>query len=208
MSGGSGGGGASGASGGGSSSGALIGAIVDFNGTYYPPFVSSVGSTPGNIVVEGAIPLWEVVVEQKTPKASGNGHLNKWESINSSIVSPLNSVAGFFEQGAIYGGRSISTSQAFNRRLLQETLSNVRIAKIAGRVSMVGNISQVGYALTNYLVNPSNGNLARLAAQGTIIAVEVGLNALVPGLGVLVGIGLNIFESSDYMQSFYNSLDE
>jgi hypothetical protein len=123
-----------------------------------------------------------------------------WNESNSKVIGPLNGIAGIFEQGAKFANRGVNTTA--------DIASNLRVIKVASRVSIAGNLSQVFYAGAKVLQEPSNGNIARLVAQGVIIGAEMAANAFFPGLGVVVGIGLNILESSDYMQDLYKSLDE
>jgi hypothetical protein len=134
-----------------------------------------------------------------SPFAQGGG-MEFWNEANSKVIGPSNGIAGFFEQGAKFANRGVNT--------VADVASNLAVIKVASSVSILANLSQVGYAATNYYNNRTAGNFARVVAQGTIIAIEIGLNAAVPGLGVVVGIGLNILESSDYMQDIYKSLDE
>lgn len=138
----------------------------------------------------------------------GNNLLDYWNKANDFNDRVFSPVVGIFEAGAIRASSTISTARAFNRVALAETLGNVRFLKVAGRVSMIGNGLGVGYALTNLAINPSNSNKAKLAAQLAIVGIEFGVNALVPGLGFVVGFGLSAFESSDYVQNFYKGLDK
>ena len=117
-----------------------------------------------------------------------------------------NGVAGIFDTGDKRAGTTISTVNALDKKALAETLSAVRITKIAGTVSMVGNISTMGQAVYQLAENPTWGNVARVGVQGSIIALEVGLNAWVPGLGIVVGIGLSALEAH-YGQQFYDYID-
>ena len=133
------------------------------------------------------------------------GYWNKINDFNDKVVSP---VVGIFEAGAIRAGTKISTANAFNKVALAETMANAKILKVAGNISRVGNGLGLGYSAIVAYNNPTDGNKARLVAQGTIIVIEVGVNSIVPGLGFVVGFGLSMFEQSDYMQEFYNGLDK
>ncbi len=149
-----------------------------------------------------------VEVGNSGPKGASNGHnfVDNWNDFNNDVVFPANGVATIFEKGAQRAGTTISTANAFNGKALAETLSNARIAKIAGRVSMAGNISTMGQAVYQLAENPTWGNAARVGVQGSIIALEIGLNAWVPGLGIAVGLGLTVLEAH-YGQQFYDYID-
>src|SRR5690606_3825658 len=129
-----------------------------------------------------------------------------WKNFNNSVVPVTNGVSGIFGTGAQRAGTTISTAQAFNKKALAETLSNARLAKVAGRVSMAGNISTGSYAVYQLIENPTWGNAARVGVQASIMAIEIGLNAWIPGLGILVGVGLNALEAN-YGQELYDYID-
>ena len=165
--------------------------------------------------------LDEVVIQGKARSAQGGGgsgnsssssgsggfldHWNDVNNINDRIVSP---VLGIFEGGAIRTSSTISTTKAFNRIALAETIANAKFLKVAGNISRVGNALGVGYAAVIAYQDPSKSNIARAGAQIAIIGIEMGVNAFVPGLGFVVGFGLSAFESSDYVQDFYKGLDK
>src|SRR5690606_34198969 len=86
------------------------------------------------------------------------GFSNGWKNFNNSVVPVTNGVSGIFGTGAQRAGTTISTAQAFNKKALAETLSNARLAKVAGRVSMAGNISTGSYAVYQLIENPTWGN--------------------------------------------------
>lgn len=136
----------------------------------------------------------------------GSNFADNWNNFNNNVLFPANSVAGIFETGAKRAGTTISTANAFNKKALAETLSAAKIAKIAGRVSMAGNISTMSQAAYQWNENRTWGNAARVVVQGSIIALEYGLNAWVPGLGLLVGVGLTALEAH-YGQQFYDYID-
>lgn len=138
-------------------------------------------------------------------KKSGSG-IDSWGNFNQNIVTPTSAISGIFETGAKLGGARISTAQSFSKLALSETLANARVLKVAGAVSFVGNVSQVGYAAYQFSQNRTAGNATRLGVQVGIIGVEVGLNGVVPGLGLVVGFGLNALETA-YGQEFYDYID-
>lgn len=83
---------------------------------------------------------------------------------------------------------------------------DAKLLKVTGAVSLVGNVSQVGLAAYQLYQNRTLGNATRLGVQVAIIGVEVGLNAVVPGLGLVVGFGLSALEAT-YGQELYDYID-
>ena len=135
--------------------------------------------------------------ENRNDNAIGNINLTSWSDFNNSFVFSVNGVAGIFETGAVRASVTATT---------QEAKSIARITKIAGNVSIAGNISLISYASYQFIDNPTLGNATRVGIQGTIIALEYGLNAWVPGLGILVGVSLSVLEAK-YGQDLYDYID-
>ncbi|WP_371414627.1 RHS repeat-associated core domain-containing protein [Flavobacterium sp. 140616W15] len=139
------------------------------------------------------------------------GGSSTWDSVNKNVVTPLNAVAGIFETGAKLPGATISTTEAFSRRALSTTLEtaslDAKLLKVTGAVSLLGNASQIGYAAYQFYDKPTLGSATRLGIQSSIMGIEVGLNAVTPGLGLVVGFGLSALEAT-YGDQLYNYIDK
>jgi len=129
----------------------------------------------------------------------------KWDNANSTYGAPFNIAVGLVSEAAKQSA-TISTAQAFARRELSATLQFAKVAKYAGTASLIGNASQVLNAGYKFYQDPSLGNFTRVGVQFGIIGIEAGLNILLPGSGIMVGIGLNILESQ-YGDNLYNTID-
>lgn len=132
--------------------------------------------------------------------------MEDWDEFNEDFVTPGNGITGIFENAGKFGGTRISTAQALDKKLLAETLSNSRLVKVAGTISKIGNGLQVGSSIAKFASNPTFGNATRIGLQVGIIAVEASLNGVLPGLGLVVGIGLSALEAT-YGQELYDYID-
>jgi RHS repeat-associated protein len=147
--------------------------------------------------------------ELEVKPAQGGGGFDdftqKWDNANSTYGAPFNIAVGLVSEAAKQSA-TISTAQAFARRELSATLQFAKVAKYAGTASLIGNASQVLNAGYKFYQDPSLGNFTRVGVQFGIIGIEAGLNILLPGSGIMVGIGLNILESQ-YGDNLYNTID-
>ena len=201
-------GGSDGGSGGGNGGGGIApGTWISSTGEFHGPTSGVNPVILSQVTIQYNSSNWASQIEQhvynnspyynnsssNTSSISGN-----WDSFNKQIASPLTAVAGIFEQGIKYNKKSVT--------IAAEIAADVRFLKVAGAVSFVGNVSQVGFAYYQWRQNSTNANLARLLTQGVFIGLETGANFLLPGAGIFVGIGLNIWEA-EYGQGFYNSFN-
>jgi hypothetical protein len=199
-------GGGGGASGGfGSSSGGGLSASSGFGDSYGGGSGGgSVGSASNNSNVSAKTPkpsasrftftgvnqLEDVVIKRQS------NAMKTWSQINSNYVSIVSGVNGIFENGAKFE-KSVGS-------LAKDAGKLSKVLKVTGSVSTVCNISQAGSAFVNWTQDQTNENGVKFAAQLAIIGLEIGANALIPGTGIVVGLGLNYLEANFAQEYLYD----
>lgn len=117
----------------------------------------------------------------------------------SNVASPVGTIGGIFEQGA---KRALKTENT-----LTQVAKLQKIVKIGARVGAAANVIQFAHTTTELIANPTAGNATKLGVQVTIVLIEAGANILLPGSGVIVGIGLNILEQQ-FGDELYKYMDQ
>jgi RHS repeat-associated protein len=124
---------------------------------------------------------------------------DEWDEFNREYVTPIDGVASIFESGALYANKGINTAS--------DIASNLTVLKIAGNVSTIGDVLQVGNSIAKLIDNPTYGTAAKVGVDLAIIGIESAVNVAFPGLGFIVGFGLSSLEGA-YGQQFYDYLDK
>lgn len=151
-------------------------------------------TTPGGVKISTA-------KDNVTPEVANeiDPEVNKALNDTNSAASTAAISAGIFEAASSDSGKAISTAS-------KEALATAKISRIAGNVSLAANVVQLGTAVAKFVINPTAGSLTRIAVQGSIMGIEAGANALLPGLGIFVGAGLNSLEAA-FGDDFYDWID-
>jgi RHS repeat-associated protein len=202
--GGPGGGGGGGGGGGTTGASGMIGAWISSDGAFHAPFVSSVG-TPTNysLTAPGAIPLMEVIAEQKTPKASGLNDMG--DRVNGFALGW--GIKELFIQGAVASERGIGIDRVNNISYLRSL--GVGGAKYMKYVKGVGQLASiVGTALSIYEIREKGIKNATIRdwtdlgvnAAGTVAVLFMASNPIGWGIGaacLAYSVGTAIYDANN-----------
>src|SRR5690606_24373061 len=130
---------------------------------------------------------------------------------NQSIefISSVGTATSIVEQGAKRGERLYNRQSAYNSKAVQKAAQSAKVAKWMGRASNAVNIIAITAEFINTVNNPNatGADYAKIGAKIGVAYLSNALNVAAPGLGIVVGIGLN-YLIDEYGEDAYESITD
>lgn len=141
------------------------------------------------------------------PKGASNNSPASDFSDEIELIGNAGTATSIIEQGAERGQRLYSQEAVNNPNAAKNALKSANLAKWMSRVGNVANIITLGSEFINTYNNPNatGADYAKIGAKIGVVFLEGALNGVAPGLGIVVGIGLN-YAIDKYGDDVYNSI--
>src|SRR5690606_10578268 len=146
---------------------------------------------------------------------SGSGNSGPREASNNSpgdaieLIGNAGTATSIIEQGAERGQKLYSQEAVKNPNAAKNALKSANLAKWMSRVGTAANVVTLGNEAYNTFTNPNStgADYAKIGAKIGVVVLEGVLNGAAPGLGIVVGIGLN-YVIDKYGDDIYNSISD
>ena len=138
---------------------------------------------------------------------AGSGNNSPGDAIE--LIGNAGTATSIIEQGAERGQKLYSQEAVKNPNAAKNALKSANLAKWMSRVGTAANVVTLGNEAYNTFTNPNStgADYAKIGAKIGVVVLEGVLNGAAPGLGIVVGIGLN-YVIDKYGDDIYNSISD
>jgi len=125
------------------------------------------------------------------------------------LVGNAGTATSIIEQGAKRGERLYSQEAVKNSNAAKNAVKSANLAKWMSRAGNAVNVVTIGTEFINTLNNPNatGADYAKIGAKVGVAYLSNAINVAAPGLGIIVGIGLN-YLIDEYGGAIYESVAE
>ena len=143
------------------------------------------------------------------PKGASNNSPASDFSDAKELIGNAGTATSIIEQGAERGQKLYSQEAVKNPNAAKNALKSANLAKWMSRVGTAANVVTLGNEAYNTFTNPNStgADYAKIGAKIGVVVLEGVLNGAAPGLGIVVGIGLN-YVIDKYGDDIYNSISD